>query len=210
MELPKPQDIKNFPSNTPKARIMRIGNNLYVAVLENKVSQSGKVVRSNRTLGKVVNNTFYTMDEYHIMFSRRKSPMDHIRRGFILLMMGYLLSALNGWITMSIGYFMGFPTVSADDVIELVFIVDILHFAGMSFMLIGVLEKLNIPHWGMMVIALVMQAFGYVLAGFCTGNPAVDGFLGLFIKMEFPESAFPLLNWFIFPVAGIVFSDILV
>ena len=63
MELPKPQDIKNFPSNTPKARIMRIGNNLYVAVLENKVSQSGKVVRSNRTLGKVVNNTFYTMDE---------------------------------------------------------------------------------------------------------------------------------------------------
>ena len=144
-----------------------------------------------------------------IMFSRRRSPMDHIRRGFILLMMGYLLSALNGWITMSIGYFMGFPTVSANDVIELVFIVDILHFAGMSFMLIGVLEKLNIPHWGMMVIALVMQAFGYVLAGFCTGNPAVDGFLGLFIKMEFPESAFPLLNWFIFPVAGMIFSDIL-
>jgi hypothetical protein len=74
MELPKPQDIKNFPSNTPKARIMRIGNNLYVAVLENKVSQSGKVVRSNRTLGKVVNNTFYTMDEYHSLFKRDGSP----------------------------------------------------------------------------------------------------------------------------------------
>lgn len=145
-----------------------------------------------------------------VMFSRRRGPADHIRRGFILLMMGYLLNALNGWIAMSIGYFMGYPTVSADDVIELVFIVDILHFAGMGFMLIGVLEKLKVSHLGMLLIALAMQALGYVLAGTCTGNPAVDGLLGLFVKMEFPESAFPLLNWFIFPVAGIVFSDILV
>ncbi|MGN0137377.1 MAG: hypothetical protein ACI381_02035, partial [Candidatus Methanomethylophilaceae archaeon] len=46
-----------------------------------------------------------------VMFSRRRSPADHIRRGFILLMMGYLLNALNGWIAMSIGYFMGYPTL---------------------------------------------------------------------------------------------------
>ena len=144
-----------------------------------------------------------------IMFSRRRGPMDHIRRGFILLLMGYLLDALNGWITMYIGYLMGFPTVSETDVLELVFLADILHFAGMSFMLIGVLEKLRIPHWGMMLLALVMQAFGYILAGFCTGNMALDGLIGLFVKMEVPESAFPLLNWFVFPVAGLLFADVI-
>lgn len=74
MELPKPQDIKNFPSDNPKARVMRIGNNLYVAVLEKKVSQAGKVVRANRTLGKVVDNVFYTMDEYHALFKRDGTP----------------------------------------------------------------------------------------------------------------------------------------
>lgn len=144
-----------------------------------------------------------------IAFSRKREPMDHIKRGFILLMLGYLLNALNGWILMGAEYYAGFPAVSVDDVIDLVFLVDILHLAGMSFMLIGVLEKIHIPHLGMIVLALIMQAVGYALAGVCTDNPVIDGFLGLFIKMEYPESAFPLLNWFIFPVVGILFSDII-
>lgn len=145
-----------------------------------------------------------------IAFSRRKTPIGRLKRGFILLMLGYLLNALNGWILMSIEYFMGFPAVTADDVIDLVFLEDILHLAGLSFMLIGLFEKLNVPHWGMAIAALVMQGVGFAMAGTCTGNPVVDGFLGLFIKMEYPESAFPLLNWFIFPVAGLLFSDVLV
>lgn len=144
-----------------------------------------------------------------IAFSRKKEPTDHIKRGFILLMLGYLLNALNGWILMGAEYCAGLPAVSIEDVIDLVFLVDILHLAGMSFMLIGVLEKIHVPHSVMLVLALIMQAVGYALAGTCTGNPAIDGFLGLFIKMEYPESAFPLLNWFIFPVVGILFSDII-
>ena len=83
-------------------------------------------------------------------------------------------------------------------------LIDILQFAGLSAMLLGALLLLRLPDWGILLAAVAMSLGGSFVHMATTGHVASDAVLGLFagIRGEVVESYFPLLNWFIFVVAG--------
>ena len=74
-----PAVIKNFPVDNPKARIFESKKNglvtaVYVVERYNLLDRrSGKYRRVTVTIGRIVDNTYYTMEDYHSLFKRNGS-----------------------------------------------------------------------------------------------------------------------------------------
>ncbi len=84
-----------------------------------------------------------------IVYSRRQDSGYAIGRGASLLAMAYLLNAARGYIPWTLGIKLGFlvqDAVPYGDVAQSLLEVDILHFAGLCFILIGVLRVARV-HW---------------------------------------------------------------
>jgi hypothetical protein len=79
-----------------------------------------------------------------------------------------------------------------------------LAFAGLAFVMMGMLKKLDFSNKWMIVIAVAMSIIGTFARGFDFGSPILNLFFANFIGSAGGFSAFPLFNWFIFPVAGFV------
>ena len=80
---PDPATVRGFPSD-PRARMMVDGSIIYV-ILDERVPESAGTSATSATkrarrllkrhyLGRVVNGTFYTLTEYHHLFSRGARP----------------------------------------------------------------------------------------------------------------------------------------
>lgn len=86
----------------------------------------------------------------------------------------------------------------------MLFCVDILAFAGLAFIFLGILKKFEISNKWLIVIAIVMSLIGTFTRGIDFGMPVLNLFFAKFIGCAGGFGAFPLFNWFIFPVAGYV------
>ncbi len=76
--LPLPSDIAGFPFDNPDARITRKnGNILYVVVRKNLIID-GKKIRREIILGRIIDGTYYPMDEYHRLFHRTGRKINDI------------------------------------------------------------------------------------------------------------------------------------
>ncbi len=84
---------------------------------------------------------------------------------------------------------------------------DILAFAGLAFILLGILKKFELSNKWLVVIAVVMSLIGSVFRLTDFGSQILNLFFANFIGSAGGFSAFPLFNWFIFPVAGIVWGS---
>jgi hypothetical protein len=71
-----PASVKNFPVDNPKARIFESKKNglvtaVYVVERYNLLDRrSGKYRRVSVTIGRIVDNCYYTMEDYHSLFKR--------------------------------------------------------------------------------------------------------------------------------------------
>ena len=88
------------------------------------------------------------------------------------------------------------------------FKVDILIFAGVAFILIGILKRFNISNKKMLILAIVLSIIGSFVCFVDFNNIFLNYFFGYFIGTILHQcTAFPLFNWFIFPVAGMVYGS---
>ena len=74
--------------------------------------------------------------------------------------------------------------------------------------LMGLFKKWKIEPFYQMMIGLLMAGAGEILAGVSTGYEWIDAICGLVWGTN-DWACFPLLNWFIFPAAGVFFGEIL-
>ena len=133
----------------------------------------------------------------------RAEPAAMCRRGLRLFLAAYALNlfralgVLLAGVATGKGYLYGW---ALDETV----IIDILQFAGLSSILLGALLLLRLPYWSILLTALAMSLGGSAIHMVSTGQVWSDALLGLFagINGEDVESYFPLLNWFIFVVAG--------
>lgn len=99
-----------------------------------------------------------------IVYSRRQDVAYAIGRGASLLLTAYLLNAARGYTPWSLGIQLGLlaqDTVPYGDVFQSLLEVDILHFAGLCFiLLIGALRAAKVA-W--VVYPMVGVAFGHIL-----------------------------------------------
>ena len=107
----------------------------------------------------------------------------------------YQVFLLNDWTT--------FPIYGG----LMLFAVDILAFAGMSFIVFGIFKKLNLSNMQMLLIAFALSIIGSLMRMTVFEYNFINLLLGYLIGTDVQFTAFPFFNWFIFPVAGYVWGQ---
>lgn len=141
-----------------------------------------------------------------IAYSRRSTPSELMKRGLKIFLLGYLLNVF-----CSLGYLVLLRDVGS--FVVGILGLDIMQFAGLALILFGFLKFLKTPDWGIGIIAAAMSVLGTVIRTVDLGNSLANVFLGLLIGTFDYEwmtgGIFPLVNWFIFVVAGYYFAKLL-
>lgn len=129
------------------------------------------------------------------------------KRGLILYLMGILVNFFGFFIS----HFVSGNLLGAWDVFPLVgglllFYVDILAFACLAFVLMSIVKKFELSNKKLIVIAVLMSIIGSLLRRFDFGICCKSHFRQ-FIGTTGGFTAFPLFNWFIFPIVGYVWCQ---
>jgi uncharacterized membrane protein len=146
-----------------------------------------------------------------LVYSRRQTASYALKRGILLLVTAYVLNIFRGYIPFLIGLRTG--SISWDalwygDPLGNLLEVDILHFAGLSLMLIAALRALRV-HWAAYpVVGVALSLLNYLGDGVGTGNEVADSLLSLFWGVT-ENCWFPFFSWVLFPLAGVTFGTML-
>ena len=142
-----------------------------------------------------------------IVYSKNNTPDKLMKRGIKLFIGGYLLNALRSGILSVIATILT-GAFDLEDIKYLFLNMDILHFAGLSFILMSIFLRYNITPLVMVGISLIMQLFGEVLAMQPEMTSSLRYLAGHLYKCTW-YGCFPLFQWYIFPACGILYGTIL-
>jgi len=143
-----------------------------------------------------------------IVYSRNQAPAYLIDRGIRLMLLGVVVNVGEFFLP----HFLAGKLLGKWDIFPiagglLLFCVDILAFAGMAMILIGVLKKLKLSARQMVIIALVLSVIGWLLRFHDFGSNILNLIAGYFVGSAGGFTAFPLFPWFIFPASGMLFGE---
>lgn len=141
-----------------------------------------------------------------VVYSRHSQWDTMVKRGVTLYLLGILVNVFEFFVPHFLAEFLGIdPTPFTIDGGLLLFCVDILAFAGMAFVLMGILKKFRFSNKKLIIVAVVLSIMGSMLRFTDFGNPDINLICGHFFGTKF--TAFPLFNWFIFPIAGYIWGQ---
>lgn len=138
-----------------------------------------------------------------MIYTRHDSSADFIRRGIKLLLAGYLLNFFRQTIPMLIAMRLGIDT--GFSLIGGLLNVDILPFAGMAFISIGLMKRFKMPLLSMLATAILLQAVGIWSVNLRIDSVAAATLIGLILPGG-DHVAFPMALWLIYPVSGMIFG----
>ena len=147
-----------------------------------------------------------------MVYSKNQEPVYLIKRGIKLMLLGVVVN-VGEWI---LPHFLAGKLLGDWDMIPiagglLLFCVDILAFAGMAMILIGVLKKLKLASWHIVIVAVVLSVIGSLVRFHNFGseiwNLITAYFVGSLRDNGTSFTSFPLFNWFIFPAVGMLFGE---
>lgn len=144
-----------------------------------------------------------------IVYSRKSDPATMAKRGVVLILTGYALNFFRETLLIIIARAIGVETGVTHGVIDSLFFVDILPFAGMAFLAIALMKKLGLETLHMLLIALILQSIGTILIYTVTSDwmPLIAKmFVGLAINTG-PDVDFSLMLWLPYPVTGMWFGE---
>ncbi|MBO6113265.1 MAG: hypothetical protein J6P45_09495 [Lachnospiraceae bacterium] len=138
-----------------------------------------------------------------VRYSRHQEVREHIKRGFELLTVGQLLYLIDYGIPGVIGFLTFGDRIALANAM-LVLQDDILTFAGLAFILLGILKKLKLSDGWILVTALIMNILNFIQ--YHMGLPMPESFLlrqfiAFFIVND-AECYFSLSVYFIFVAFG--------
>lgn len=144
-----------------------------------------------------------------ITYCRNQEPESFIKRGFRIFCSGYLLNLLRYTIPFSVLGFLGL--MRWKELLWWTIGNDILQFAGLAFILFGILKKLKCSDRTIFLISLGMSIVGSFVRNIDLGNTVINQQVGHFIgtcDAEFGEetACFSLLNWFIIVVVSYLYA----
>ena len=161
---------------------------------------------------------FMTILGVGIVYSGKAEPLLLIKRGFFLLGLGYILNLARGFFPMLLSW-----QISGSDewipyfMIE-PFRIDILQFAGLTFIFFGIAKKAGfkpiaylVALVGFEILNFLLQTYGFYLNDIMDyRNPSfyIAAFTGLFWGTS-DLSSFPFLSWIFYPIAGYFFGNYL-
>lgn len=143
-----------------------------------------------------------------LAFSRRTALRQGLRRGFTLLALAYLLNLLRGTLPAFLGLRLGLITprdLAFHTPADLFWIVDLLHCAGLSLLLLTAVQRFLPRPWMWVVLAAAVAIGSPVMWGQMSGWPPLDRWLTLLWGTG-DTVQFPLLPWVSYPLAGMAFG----
>lgn len=141
-----------------------------------------------------------------MIYTRKNTPKDFMWRGARLLITGYMLNFVRQTLLQLIGLAMGIN--AGIDIIGGLLCVDILPFAGMTFLSVGLMRKLKFSSWQICVIAFLLQSVGIHFVMLHMEPGVFQNLLGLLVPTG-EWTSFPLTLWLVYPALGMVFGEYL-
>ncbi len=141
-----------------------------------------------------------------MIYTRRSASSDFVKRGIKLLIMGYTLNFVRQTLPMLIAMLIGIDT--GYSLIGGLLNVDILPFAGMVFITVGILKKFSVSVPGICCIAIMIQTVGIWGTKLRIASVGLQTLLGLLLPSG-QHVAFPLTLWLVYPAFGMLFGEYL-
>ena len=138
-------------------------------------------------------------------YTRHDSPKEFIVRGIKLLLLGLIINTMYFLSNYAAGVPLEYSLLS--------FLAnDILQFAGLSFILVGIFKWYNVNSIKIFIISIGFSLIASYSPDFTFSNMYLNQFLGNFIGTQGMKivSCFPIINWFIIPVCGMLFGENLI
>ena len=144
-----------------------------------------------------------------INYTRKNDPKIFFKRGLMLILAGYLLNFLKGFLPsliQSLTY--GDVVYLYEGIYELLYI-DILQFSGLAMIMFGFFKKIkaNIPT--ILGFGAGFALLNLFLVNIKIDNLAITSVTGL-IWGSSEMSYFPFLTWMFYPIAGFLFGNLLI
>lgn len=151
---------------------------------------------------------FMTAMGIGIVYSKNQDAFLFITRGKQLVAQGYRLNLLRGGLVILVVY-----TLTADEawlttVVEYMLVLDILHFAGMAFLVFALLKRLGAKPWHILALGVLGQVVAALVEPVAADSMLPAGILGYFLFQN-ANTCFPLASWFLYPAAGYCFALLL-
>jgi hypothetical protein len=142
-----------------------------------------------------------------MVYSRKNTPADLMRRGLRLYLLGYALNFCRyGVYALAYGIISG---VFEPETLEALFGPDILQFAGLALLFTGVLKWLKLREWHMLAVGVALSVIGTAVPFIDTGSFVGNWLLGHLIYTTWEASCFAFCNWYVFVATGLLFGAIL-
>ena len=152
--------------------------------------------------------TFMILLGAGIVYSRHHEPKNMVKHGLKLLALHYVLN----FVAFGLPYLTLFIQTGdaeySEDFFNYLFCVDILAFAGLTFLFFALKEKLQWENVHLVLVTLVLVSLNYLITWAMNDLWAIQG-IGLFVKSN-DYSYFPFLSWIGYPVMGYIFGKHLI
>jgi len=145
-----------------------------------------------------------------IVFTRHRSPRDFLLRGAKLLIAAYLLNFFRETLLLILGNALNVENdYQGVSLYASLMAVDILHFAGLSFLFVALCERLKLKNWAVLLIAIAFSGISNLCLGAFGGLSEYAQYpLGLLFYVN-SETCFPFFAWFIYPAIGMCLGSLL-
>ena len=137
-----------------------------------------------------------------MVYTRHDSVREFVVRGIKLLLLGFIINTMYFLSNYSSGVPLEYSLLS--------FLAnDILQFAGIAFIMVGIFKKLNLSNTQILLVGILLSLIVSYHPDVTLHNMYLNQFLGNFIETSGQNivSCFPFLNWFIIPAAGMLFGN---
>lgn len=147
-----------------------------------------------------------------IAYSKQNNPGKLIWRGLMIMLLGYVLNFAREIIPLYIG--LEFDLLSKIDLLPYTFEtmllqVDILQFAGLALVFLGLLSGLRIPYWVYLPLAFVFALANPFVWDIQGTSSVSEYFLQLLWGWDY-YVFFPFFTWIFYPLVGVVVGDLLI
>ena len=140
------------------------------------------------------------------VFSRNQDPEKMFKRGLKLLAMGITLNLARDVLPRLLVCLISDTSPVWEVMRYQIFNIDVLHFAGLAYMLTALFKKLKVPYLALIPIAVLMQAVGNLISLHYTPEGFWELLFSYFIFTG-DLSCFPLLTWYLSMAFGIVVGE---
>lgn len=145
-----------------------------------------------------------------VAYSRPKQVKTIIARGGVLILLGYLLNTIKFVIPGLLGWLP--ETFFSDNglrqdkyLFQLFGLVDILHFAGIAYIICCLVKNCIILKTFQLLFILLVLAITPIVWSLSENVP----YWGLFLGGEPPLAYFPLFPWLVYPLSGLLLGQII-